>query len=82
MRALWLVIQIYLVLMLGTVSFAAGVWWGASRVAAEISRAAWLRGPAITTRRHPLATRVCGSGDVVDVTHEPRLVVVEEPCPN
>ena len=82
MRAIWLVIQLELALTVGIVSFAAGVCWGASRVAAEVRKAASLRGPGIATRPLPLATRVGASRDVVDVTHEPQLVLVEEPCPN
>ena len=82
MRTMWLVIQLYCALMLGVLLFAAGVCWGASRVAAEVRKAAWLRGLVLATRPLPLPKGVCGSRDVVDVTHEPQLVVVEEPCPN
>ena len=82
MRAMWLMITLYLVFTVSLVSFAAGVCWGASRVLAEVRKAAWLRGPGIATQSLPLAKRVGGSGDVVDVTHQPQLVVEEEPCPN
>ena len=82
MRAMWLVITLYLVFTVSLVSFAAGVCWGASRVLAELHKAAWLRGPGIATQPLPRAKCVGGSGDVVDVTHQPQLVVVEEPCRN
>ena len=82
MRAMWLMIALYLVFTVSLVSFAAGVCWGASRVLAEVRKAAWLRGPGIATRPLPLARRICASGDVVDVTHEPQLVVLEEPSTN
>ena len=81
-RTMWLVIALCLVFTMGLVSFAAGACWGASRVLAEVRKAAGRRGPGIATRPLPLATRVGGSSDVVDVTHEPQLVVAEEPCPN
>ncbi len=82
MRTMWLLIALYLLFTVALVSFAAGVCWGALRVLAEVRKAAWLRGPGITTRPLTLAKRVCGSSDVVDVTHEPQLVVAEEPCRN
>ena len=82
MRTMWLVITLCLVFTVALVSFAAGVCWGASRVLAEVRKAAALRGPGIATRPLPLAERVGGSRDVVDVTHEPELVLVEEPRPN
>ena len=82
MRTVWLLIQFSLALTVVVVSFAAGVCWGASRVAAAMRSATWLRGFATATPPLPLAKRVCGSSDVVDVTHQPQLVVVEEPCPN
>ncbi len=82
MRAIWLLIPLCFVLAMMVVSFAAGVCWGASRVLAEVRKAACLRGPGIATRPLPSARHICASSDVVDVTHKPQMVVAEEPCPN
>ena len=42
MRTMWLVIALYVVFTVALVSFAAGACWGASRVLAEVRKAASL----------------------------------------
>ena len=89
MRASWLVIYFYLattvvlaVVMVGILSFAVGARWGASRVAAAVRKTAPHRRVAIASRPLLRARHICASSDMVDVTHEPQLVVAEEPCQN